>query len=184
MVGVRLVRIVVVAAWVVCAPSRWAVMTTISTCMTLAMTAYTLVARSCVTAIVTTRRSGDSDLLDLVLPLAGLLLSSIAVTLRGSIRCWNLSEVKDIIQDRWVPIATSIFRRVNSQTSWVLDSRLCLPWLLLQHCKAFLVVLLHVIASPRLINIIVLHLDLIEEIIRSGVQSIVLWATNPNCTSQ
>ena len=54
--------------------------------MTLAMGADTLVAGGCVTAIGATGGPGDSDLLDLVLPLAGLLLSGIAVALRGGIR--------------------------------------------------------------------------------------------------
>ena len=53
-----------------------------------------------------------------------------------------------------------------------------MPWLLLQHCEALLVVLVHVIASPRLIDVIMLHLDLIEKIVRRGVQSIVLRAAN------
>ena len=49
------------------------------------MGADTLVARGRVTTVGATGRPGDSDLLDLVLPLAGLLLSGVAVALCSGI---------------------------------------------------------------------------------------------------
>ena len=60
-------------------------MALISPRVTLAMGADALVARGCVTTVGATGRPGDSDLLDLVLPLAGLLLSGVAVALRSGI---------------------------------------------------------------------------------------------------
>ena len=188
--GSSLLMVIGVVAAAVVASSRSAVATAV-TGLPLTLSSKALVACSCIAAIGATGRSRDSNFLDLMGPLTWLLLliSCIAVALGIGIGRWNLSKVEDIAEDGRIPIATSVFGRVDAQSVGALSTRLSRCLLLVKYGETFLLGLWYTwIGSTSVIRsllvVILLHLDLFQEVLRSRVQCIVWRRSHPNCTCE